>query len=259
MSSGGFDGGWAQRWPRLLVALGASIMACGDGATNGNVDADGADADVPDSEVDDVDAEAGEDVESADADADASDGDAALPTTLTVLVTSSSWLYPGEFGPLPGATVALDAPDGRRIEQTTGADGRTTFEDLDWTMGPAAVTAYSPGLLLVSRVGLTGAESEVQVDLPFPHDHPFRLARLWGYTTNMADTSHFVLVTATVPSAPSYFADGDWVLYLVPDVPYSLVAAEFDLYVATVVLYRTAESGAFRTQETRGPSFVVRP
>jgi hypothetical protein len=48
----------------------------------------------------------------------------------------------------------------------------------------------------------------------------------------------------------------------IPELPLAVDPVTFfdrGPFVVTVVLYRTADSGAYRTQETRGPSFVVQP
>ena len=49
-----------------------------------------------------------------------------------------------DWVPMEGATVAFDAPGGERTETVSGADGKVTFEGVDWSLGTAAATAHQP-------------------------------------------------------------------------------------------------------------------
>ncbi len=55
---------------------------------------------------------------------------------------------------MEGATVAFDAPGGERTETVSGADGKVTFEGVDWSLGTAAATAHQPDYVLSSLVNI---------------------------------------------------------------------------------------------------------
>ena len=59
-----------------------------------------------------------------------------------------------DWVPMEGATVAFDAPGGERTETVSGADGKVTFEGVDWTLGTAAATAHQPDYALGSVVNI---------------------------------------------------------------------------------------------------------
>lgn len=122
------------------------------------------------------------------------------PDTLVVDVVTTGLDDFVDQQPAAGAVVALDLPggDGRRIEQTVGADGRVAFAGLDWTLpGSAAVTAYLPGYLPQTFAGLTGDSAAVLAELdgtdvltvPLRPVDP-EMVILSGLATSMLDPSN---------------------------------------------------------------------
>ena len=217
-------------WTRGALFALVAATACGDGGSGPADDSNAGDLVEDAAPPDGIDDEASADrEEDAGSDpGDTADGDAALPTSLTVRVTGSVWWDPLHGDPLADALVALDAPDGRRIERTTDAGGRATFDGLDWTMGPAAVTAWRDGFALASRLGVTAADGEVALDLPRPRDYRPRFGVLHGWAANMTDDRHILVVSATVPDSTFFYTGPEWWIELLPWTPFTLVAAEVD-------------------------------
>ncbi len=141
--------------------------------------------------------------------------------------TMSGLLLENTADPVEGATVALDAPGGRRSELTTGADGRVTFEGLDWSAGTADVTVHEEGHLLRSMVQIDGSEEEVTVGL-VPEDESDGFVEIHGRASNMSDADHQLAVYAT--SARTFTRDTGyfWSLMVEPGVDFTLVAAEHE-------------------------------
>ncbi|MCC6522656.1 MAG: hypothetical protein IT373_08360 [Polyangiaceae bacterium] len=83
-------------------------------------------------------------------------GGAANGVSVTFYVGESIW-GDANHPPIAGATVAFDAPGGERTELTTGADGKVTFDGVDWSLGLGSVTAYGDGHAMYSVVGLDAA------------------------------------------------------------------------------------------------------
>jgi hypothetical protein len=164
-----------------------------------------------------------------DADAEVADEGGGGTGTLTILVTA---LDPAtEDGvPTAGVTVAADLPGGGRVEQTTGSDGRTTFEELDWAAGTAAATGWLDGYGLVSRVGITEEDGEIELSLGLPlADDPERV-ELTGVAQNMADAEHHSLIVSGTTDGESFWSDApgpDWSIQVAPGEPFTLVAVEF--------------------------------
>ena len=214
---------------RLVGLLAAAVVpaACGEGGSAGD---DGSAVDAtedaePDAATDETDVEDDGDGSAGDP-GDTPEDDGGAPTTLSVLVTGSVWWAESAPDPLPNALVALDAPDGRRIERSTGPDGRVTFTDLDWTMGPAAVTAWSDGFAMASRLGIIAADGEIHLDVSKPYEFRPRFAVLHGWAANMADDGHLLAVSATLPNTVFMYGGPEWWIELVPLVPFTLVGAE---------------------------------
>jgi hypothetical protein len=219
-----------------LFAVGAALALAGagceddttttdDGGRDDAVRDDGAagpdaDADVP------VEAEA-EAEAGADADGDAettADEGGGGTGTLTVLVNESTWPS-DETPPLAGATVALDMPGGGRVEDTTDAEGRVTFEELNWAAGTAGVTAYLAGYAMASRVGIVEADGEIELTLWVPGT-PEEFVTVSGTALNMADETHDLQVTATVPHELYADVGPDWSIEMPTGMPFTLVGLE---------------------------------
>lgn len=60
--------------------------------------------------------------------------------------------------PGAGATVAVDLPNGQRVEKTADASGKVELSDVDWSSGTAAVTAYVKGHQLTTLFGIRQAD-----------------------------------------------------------------------------------------------------
>ncbi|HZO15294.1 MAG TPA: carboxypeptidase-like regulatory domain-containing protein [Polyangiaceae bacterium] len=130
--------------------------------------------------------------------------------------------------PAVGATVALDAPNGERIELVTGDDGRVMFEDIDWDAGRASVTAHLPGHALASRLGVTEADGEVTLHVR-SQKLANNLVKVSGSAVNMTDPAHYLEVSATVENS-NWWGDGpagpDWSIWVPPNEPFTIVARE---------------------------------
>jgi hypothetical protein len=199
-----------------LFLLGTtSLFGCSDDSTpadtggdDGAVDEGGADADA-DADVD------------ADADADVVGG------TVSVLVTFEDW--PGEPVAAPGVVVAFDAPDGTRSEAPTGSDGRVTFDVTDWSAGTASLTAYAAGRQMVSRVGITAADGEVDLVLNRLGD-PTGFVALSGTAANVAGTDESLAISATVPNviygSNDTYMGSDWHIHVPTGTACTIVATQ---------------------------------
>jgi hypothetical protein len=195
-----------------------------------------------------------------DAPTDTEDEEAPGIGPLTVVVVEAEQSVLGAIDnstvPIEGATVALDAPDGTRSEQTTGTDGRVTFEDLDWSLGTADVTAYKEDLALHSVVDLDGSEEEITVGLP-PADVLHDTVTLSGTASNMADTSHKLEVSASNTLVNTIEEGPDWSLPVRSGVAFTLVGLEWiDLtdptfgYAQEMVAWTMIEHAAVTTDTT---------
>jgi hypothetical protein len=63
--------------------------------------------------------------------------------------------------PIPGAIVVVDEADGTESEAKTDATGVATFPSVDLATGSVDVTAFSPGNVLVSVLGIGATSSKV--------------------------------------------------------------------------------------------------
>lgn len=154
--------------------------------------------------------------------------------TLTVSVAPAiENTFPFLVGPpLQGAQVAFDAPGGKRIEQFTGADGTTTFSGIDWSLGPAAVTAYYPGYALwtVEQMAPTASVSLVLYRQAPPSD-----ITISGPITGKVSPSDYVIISTTLPEtvvATSSYYQGQADSYSLSlqayeGTPFTIVAADY--------------------------------
>ena len=207
-------------WSFALL-LAAAAPGCGDDDSA----ADDAGTDDATEVADEVGADA-----DADADADVDVADEGGGTgTLTVLVTV---LDPTTEDAVPtaGAAVAADLPGGGRLEQTTGSDGRTTFEGLDWAAGTAAATAWLDGYGLVSRVDIAEAEGEIAISLGLPLAYAPERVEVSGTASNMTDAARHSLLVSATADGESFWSSTPgptWSIRVAPAVPFALVAVEF--------------------------------
>ncbi len=172
-----------------LLALGGCSGGSNIGETDGDADAD-ADGDA------DGDGDA-----DADADGDA-DGDADSPAVAIRVYTQDRR---GQRVPAPGALVAFDYPEGRRVEQTADVEGRTTFEPIDWSSGgTAAVIAHLEGWQLGGITAMTepyvnaalAGAAELMVVLGVNPESREGLVEVGG-GAQMFDVNHMVVVLPT--------------------------------------------------------------
>jgi hypothetical protein len=99
--------------------------------------------------------------------------------------------------PIAGALVVVDLPDGTREQMPTDAAGIAIFPDVDFSAGPLDVTAFDPGRILASVLGIDATSSRVihlsRRMLPsFPR--PLDVS-----VVNQLDPSDNVFVYLTVP------------------------------------------------------------
>lgn len=140
--------------------------------------------------------------------------------------------------PAAGAVVALDLADGRRVEETVGADGGVRFEGLDWSLpGSVAVTAYLPGYLPQSFAGLTATTAaqlaeldgtEVLTAYLLPVDPEMVL--LSGAATPVIDPeNHVIVVSATTRCSNRPFYAPSWAIAVRASTPTTIIAREWGL------------------------------
>jgi len=127
--------------------------------------------------------------------------------------------------PMEGATVAADLPGGERVEATTGADGQATFEGVDWSLGTATVTAFSPGYRPITWMGLT-EEDQRQTYYMFNVDAP-PWAPVSGTASNPDPQSTTLTLSPTVPGTGHQSSSFDFTIGVAPDTPFSLVALQW--------------------------------
>jgi hypothetical protein len=161
----------------------------------------------------------------ADADAGVETDDGDVSGMVTVLVSFVDW--PGDPVPAAGVVVAFDAPDGARSEGSTGSDGRVVFDVEDWSAGTAAATAFAAGRQMVSRVGITEGDDEIELRLNRLGD-PAGFVRLSGTATNMPYADATLGVGASVDSVLYFHTimtpGADWVVPVPSGSPCTLLA-----------------------------------
>jgi len=213
------------RFPLVTIVLAVlcGTVGCGDD-DSGTDDAGRDDAAVEDGR-DVAEDGAAEEGTTEDAGEVREDGDGGTGTLAIQVVEYGDWPdYPES--PVDGVTVALDAPGGERTELTTDAEGRVTFEGLDWSLGTAAITLYKEGYALGSRVGLEEQAEELKASLAsleaFP---PPDFVELSG-TATMVDAAHDLVVSTTIPNEIFSQTGPDWTLPVMPGQDFTLVALE---------------------------------
>lgn len=155
--------------------------------------------------------------------------------------------------PADGALVTVEAADGTTREMTTGADGRVALTELDLTTGVAITASLGPSRQVQSWVGVTQALLDHlasggalgdggELVFSLGELEPTRLT-VSGTVTNMADPTHFVIVTASVDGSTSSQETGDaFSLEVPPGSSVSLVAVElFQPETTTVTSPRGTE------------------
>lgn len=173
--------------------------------------------------------DAGADAPTADAPTADTPGGMRRPLNLTILRFEG-----GDFTlPAEGAVVALDQAGVTRREETAGADGRVTFDPVDWSLGAVDVTAFLPGHRIDSRVGWTEDDFRDEVVDTRP---AIRLRRLnddtgiavTGSAVGMTSTTNWLYVSPTAPHPGwSDRVGPDYVVYTSPRLDFGLVGREY--------------------------------
>lgn len=148
--------------------------------------------------------------------------------------------------PISGATVALDQVGAARMEQTTGADGKTTFVGVDLAAGASVTAAAGPDRAIRSAtfseaelpglqtLGLANAAGEITLELT-PLAPPDSIT-LSGTATGLADNGHLFMVSALAPGAnpPAEHAGPSWSLSMPSTAdPFPMVACEYMRFPGT--------------------------
>ncbi len=141
--------------------------------------------------------------------------------------------------PLEGATVAFDAPGGQRVEEATGADGRVTFDGVDWSLGQAAATAYLPDRMLSSVVNLDEAvlgqifliDGAVPLPMAVLTSTTPETATVSGTATGLQDQGHRLVVNVVGILGGSEWSgagDGTWTVAVPTGEPFVIQGVEGD-------------------------------
>lgn len=165
-------------------------------------------------------------------------GGAGELSSVTFIVVESVFGDPTR-PPLEGATVAFDAPGSQRVEQITGADGKVTFDGIDWSMGKAAATAYLDGYTLFSAVNLDEARlsGAFLIDDALPlfltDQSPIapELVTFSGTVTGLQDTAHSVVVNVVATTAGSEWmgpGTGTFTVSVPRGEPFTIQAVEMN-------------------------------
>jgi len=136
--------------------------------------------------------------------------------------------------PAAGATLAFDPPAGERVEQVTDAEGRASFDGVDWSAGgPAALTAHVEGWTMGSRSALTeeivGAEIDAEgavVLTLYMFNSPLELVEVSGRATLVRSTD-VLHVSPTTPGPLTTHSGASTRSRPAIDTPFSLVAFEW--------------------------------
>ncbi|MFH1809997.1 MAG: hypothetical protein ABIJ09_14725 [Pseudomonadota bacterium] len=104
-----------------------------------------------------------------------------------------------------GSQVAADLPGGARQELVADAQGLVEISGVDWSLGNLDLTVYRQGCTLRSYMGLDRDQIDaweedgiVAISVPCPDDNVSgTFVTLSGQATNMVDTAHYLMVSAT--------------------------------------------------------------
>jgi hypothetical protein len=158
------------------------------------------------------------------------DPDAGVATLVVRVLTGPEGADLATYEPVPGATVALDAPGGARLEDVSGLDGRATFTGLDFSRGTAGVTVHVVGHQLQSVLGIADASAEVLVLMGSSPIAGYSTVSVTGQALNVdhAYVTYGLSVGALAPSGIGYAssagASGQYSLVVPANEPFALVA-----------------------------------
>lgn len=131
--------------------------------------------------------------------------------------------------PFAGAIVALDYPGGGRREQTTDANGHTTFTDVDWSRGHASFVAWAPGYNAWAYVDI--AEGDVTRCFLTPlHRTTHALTGNVLHRTSPSDSLY--VVSSNTFAGWGGMTQSSFTVQLFDEQPFLLTATEFT-YAAT--------------------------
>ena len=130
--------------------------------------------------------------------------------------------------PAEGATVALDLPDGSRLEKKTDATGTALFDGFSWGSGVGAVTAHLAAYALRSRLGV-GLGDTVRLTLSAPAAPSASQVKLSGLAKGMTNADENLLYVAplTAPGTSSELMGGEWDVRVPKNTALALVALEY--------------------------------
>jgi hypothetical protein len=154
--------------------------------------------------------------------------------SLTINVKTSS-PETGDGVPLQGATVALDAPGGERFEQVTGADGKATFEGIDWSVGLFTASAHMEGYNIVTFAGFD-AVATIEAGEPSTYlmnitSEPPESLTVTGTATGLVDPGHSYIVNVQRSWVASQWWGNSFETFTatVPrDAPFTLQGVEYE-------------------------------
>jgi hypothetical protein len=159
--------------------------------------------------------------------------DAGVATLVVRVLTGPEGTDLETWQPVPGATVALDAPGGARLEEVSGVDGRATFTGLDFSQGTAGVTVHVVGRPLQSVLGIADASQEALVLFPPSPTANYASVSVSGQALNFGkpDGTYLLWVSALAPSGTAYSISSqlgrDYSLVVPANEPFTLVAVAF--------------------------------
>ena len=147
-------------------------------------------------------------------------GGSAASTTFDVTVLDE------KNKPIPGAIVVVDRPDGSRDETTTDPLGIAAFAEVDFAAGAIDITAFSPGRVLVSVLGVEAHSSRV-IRLRPPADWSGSTPKLTVKISNKVTSGDCVLISSTAGSWWDIACGDSYQLPLPPGATGQILGTEF--------------------------------
>ena len=136
--------------------------------------------------------------------------------------------------PAAGAAVALDKPDGERIEATTDELGEARFTEYSWDgSGTATVTVCLVGYAVSTEAGLELSDLQQAADEGEALEHGLvaieadPLVEIGGVALNMLDTQHYMTISTSILGGYHQARGPSWSLTVEPNLPFSIVGLEW--------------------------------
>jgi hypothetical protein len=142
-------------------------------------------------------------------------------------VVAKFWSPEGKI-PTEGVSLTLQGPGNMTQEIKSDAAGRATFTGLLWSAGTASVTAYTEGWHLLSVVGITETNEDVEVLLGSPDSATTEMVTVSGTASGMVDETHGLLLSPANGGGFSAAIGPDYALSMVAGQQTDLIAAEAD-------------------------------